>query len=97
MTSAEAKITKWFTTKARNKLQESKDKGKVEGGAVSEMITEIEEPTPSASVSKQTTNTMAESPCTKIKLVTEPHQPRNLKFPAQSFGKRNFRKSFQSS
>ena len=73
-TLAEAKITKWFTTKARNEPQESKDEEKPEGGAVSEMITETEEPIPSASVSKQTTNTLAESPNANIKLPTEPNQ-----------------------
>ena len=60
-TLAEAKLTKWFTTRARNEPQESKDEEKPEGGAVSEMITEMEEPTPSASASKQTTNSVAES------------------------------------
>ena len=73
-TLAEAKITQWFTMKARNEPQESKDEGKPEGGAVSEVITEMEEPTPSVSVSKQTTNTLAESPDSNIKLPTEPNQ-----------------------
>ena len=35
------------------------------------MISEIEEPTPSASVSKQTTNALAESPNANIKSPTE--------------------------
>ena len=46
LTPAEGKITKWFTTKARNEPQESKDEEKPVGADVSEMITEIEEPTP---------------------------------------------------
>ena len=36
-TLAEAKITKWFTTKARTELQERKDEKEPEGGAVSEV------------------------------------------------------------
>ena len=74
LTLADAKITKWFTTKARNESQESKDEEKPEGGAVSEMIIETEEPIPSASVSKQTTNAVAESPNANINLLTEPNQ-----------------------
>ena len=97
LTPAEGKITKWLTTKARNEPQESKDEEKPVGAHVSEMITEIEEPTPSASLSKQTTKAIAESPSAKVKLLTEPIQPRNLKFPARSFGKQNFKRSFQSS
>ena len=40
----------------------------------SEVITEMEEPTPSASVSEQTTHTLAEKPKTNIKLPIEPNQ-----------------------
>ena len=72
-TLAEAKITKWFTTKARSEPQKRKDVEKPEGGAGSGMISEIEEPTPSASVSKQTTNALAESLNANIKLPTEPN------------------------
>ena len=37
LTLAVAKITKWFTTKARTEPQESKDEKEPEGGAVSEV------------------------------------------------------------
>ena len=59
-TLAEAKITKWFTTKAKNEPQESNEENP-EGGAVSEIITKTEEPIPSVSVSKQMTNTSRKS------------------------------------
>ena len=73
-TLAEAKIKQWLATKARNEPRERKDDEKPEGGAVSEVITEMEQPTPSASVSKQTTNALAENPNANIKLTTEPNQ-----------------------
>eukprot|EP00112_Aurelia_sp_Birch-Aquarium-sp1_P015994 Seg3588.3 transcript_id=Seg3588.3/GoldUCD/mRNA.D3Y31 product="Zinc finger MYM-type protein 1" protein_id=Seg3588.3/GoldUCD/D3Y31 len=96
-TPAEAKITKWFTTKTRNEPQENQDEEKPEQVVVSEKITEIAAPTPSTSSSKQTSSVVAENPSANIKLLTEPSQPRNLKFPARSFGKQNFKRSFQPS
>ena len=71
---AEAEKMKWFTAKARNEPQECIAGENSGGGAVSEMITEIEVDIPSASVSKQTTNTLAENPNVNIKLPTEPNQ-----------------------
>ena len=73
-TLPDANIKKQFTTKARNEPQESEDEEKPEGGAVNEMITETEEPSPSAFVSKKTTNALAESPNANIKSPTGPNQ-----------------------
>ena len=94
---AEAKITRWFTTKARNEPHESIKEGKPKETVVNEKATEIVVPNPSTSMLKQTTTVVAENPGASIKLLTEPNQPRNLKFPARSFGKQNFKRSFQPS
>ena len=97
-TSAKAKIKKWFPTTARKESQESiKDEEKPEQGVASKKSTETEVHTPSTSSSVQATSVEAENPSAHIKFLTEPNQPLNFKFSAQTFGNQNFKRSFQSS
>lgn len=71
-------------------------KEKTEQEFVNEKIIEIEVLTPSTSVSKQMTSAVAESASAIIKLLTETNQPQDLKFSTRSFGKQNFKRSFQA-
>ncbi len=74
-TPAEAKITKWLTTKAKNEPQESKDEKNPEQRVVCEKNTEIEVSTLSTSTSKQTASGVAENPKgAHVNLLTEPNQ-----------------------
>ena len=89
-TSAKAKITKWFSTKARKESQESiKNEEKPEQRVVNENSAETEIHTPSASSSVQATIVEAENQSAYIKFLTEPNQPQNFKFPPRTFGNQN--------
>ena len=106
-----AKITKWFTTQAKNdQPQEStnKDCSAQESVCTETIDNEVTSPFPSQgaindkaatppSCSEQKTVAELHNARAKLKLLTEPNQPRKHAFPSRTFGKQDYQRSFQAS